>query len=163
MEDDMRYHDQARGDCLQALIDFPLLGAPSVSADGVFSSSLSSSSLSSPPTSYMELNTEIMNTILEKPGGTLTEEELRILLVLRRKTKATATATNTFINPSTNKNHILQSHLVSLGDLGRKDIRHQPGDAGTTKSFADAKDYFDKFDGIPYDIVTVREIRDTIP
>ena len=38
---------------------------------------------------------------------------------------------------------------------GRKDIRHEPGDAGTTKSFVDAKAYFDGFEGIPYDLVTV--------
>ena len=40
---------------------------------------------------------------------------------------------------------ILRSHLVSLGDLGRKDIRHEPGDAGTTKSFEDARKFFDGF------------------
>ena len=48
---------------------------------------------------------------------------------------------------------ILRSHMVSLGDLGRKDIRHEPGDAGTTKSFEDARDFFDKF-SVPYDLVT---------
>ena len=48
---------------------------------------------------------------------------------------------------------LLRSFLVSLGDLGRKDIRHQPGDAGTTKSFEDAKDYLEGF-SLPYDLVT---------
>eukprot|EP00586_Coscinodiscus_wailesii_P014677 CAMPEP_0172492706 /NCGR_PEP_ID=MMETSP1066-20121228/23937_1 /TAXON_ID=671091 /ORGANISM="Coscinodiscus wailesii, Strain CCMP2513" /LENGTH=565 /DNA_ID=CAMNT_0013262487 /DNA_START=187 /DNA_END=1884 /DNA_ORIENTATION=+ len=45
-------------------------------------------------------------------------------------------------------------HLVSLGDLGRKDIRHEPGDAGTTKSFTDAKTYFDGFSLPHYDVIT---------
>lgn len=44
---------------------------------------------------------------------------------------------------------------MSLGDLGRKDIRHTQGDAGTTKSFVDAKTFFDGFGGIDYDLVTV--------
>lgn len=47
----------------------------------------------------------------------------------------------------------LNCHLVSLGDLGRKDIRHEPGDAGTTKSFVDAKNFLDSF-GLSYDLVT---------
>lgn len=44
-------------------------------------------------------------------------------------------------------------YLVSLGDLGRKDIRHEPGDAGTTKSFDDAKTFLDGF-GLPYELVS---------
>lgn len=48
----------------------------------------------------------------------------------------------------------MRSHLVSLGDLGRKDIRHEPGDAGTTQSFRDAKAFLDGFAGIPYNLVT---------
>ena len=47
----------------------------------------------------------------------------------------------------------MNCHLVSLGDLGRKDIRHEPGDAGTTKSFLDAKEYFQGFN-LPYDLIT---------
>ena len=47
----------------------------------------------------------------------------------------------------------MNCHLVSLGDLGRKDIRHEPGDAGTTKSFEDAKEYLDGF-GVPYELVS---------
>lgn len=47
----------------------------------------------------------------------------------------------------------LKCHLVSLGDLGRKDIRHEPGDAGTSKSFRDAKQFLDGF-GLDYDIIT---------
>ena len=44
---------------------------------------------------------------------------------------------------------------MSLGDLGRKNILHEQGDAGTTKSFVDAKTFFDGFGGIDYDLVTV--------
>lgn len=47
----------------------------------------------------------------------------------------------------------LNTYMVSLGDLGRKDIRHQPGDAGTTLSFEMAKEFFDGFQ-IPYNLVT---------
>jgi hypothetical protein len=49
--------------------------------------------------------------------------------------------------------NFINCHLVSLGDLGRKDIRHEPGDAGTTQSFLDAKEYLDSFH-LPYDLVT---------
>lgn len=125
MEDDMSYHIQARRDCLHALNDFPLLGA------------LATSYIESPSSSpsSMELNNRVVESIRERPGGELTEEELKILLALKT-------------------DRYLGSHLVSLGDLGRKDIRHEQGDAGTTKSFEDAKSYFDGF-GIDYDLVTV--------
>lgn len=43
--------------------------------------------------------------------------------------------------------------LVSLGDLNRKDIRHEPGDAGTTKSFEDAKSFLGGF-SLPFDLAT---------
>jgi hypothetical protein len=46
-----------------------------------------------------------------------------------------------------------RSFLVSLGDLGRKDIRHEPGDAGTSLCFQQAKEYLDSF-GLPYELVT---------
>jgi Calcineurin-like phosphoesterase len=49
--------------------------------------------------------------------------------------------------------NLLNCNLVSLGDLGRKDIRHEQGDAGTTLSFQEAKDFFDGFN-LPYDLVT---------
>jgi hypothetical protein len=48
---------------------------------------------------------------------------------------------------------LMKCNVVSLGDLGRKDIRHEPGDAGTTKSFLDAKSFFDGF-GLPYELVS---------
>ena len=131
MEDDMSYHEQARRDCLEALEDFPLMGAPTAKATA------SNDDVSPSPSISMELNNDIVKAMCETPGGELTEEELRILLA--RKT-----------------NRYMQSHFVSVGDLGRKDIRHEQGDAGTTKSFVDAKTYFDGFGGIPYDLVTVR-------
>ena len=129
MEDDMSHHEQARRDCLDALEDYPILGAPTATtaANGANGSSQSHS--------FTELSKETLSEICETPGGELTEEDLLILLAGKR-TK----------HP--------KSHIVSLGDLGRKDIRHEQGDAGTTKSFVDAKDYFDGFEGIPYDLVT---------
>eukprot|EP00520_Triparma_pacifica_P002166 CAMPEP_0118637670 /NCGR_PEP_ID=MMETSP0785-20121206/3273_1 /TAXON_ID=91992 /ORGANISM="Bolidomonas pacifica, Strain CCMP 1866" /LENGTH=288 /DNA_ID=CAMNT_0006528865 /DNA_START=72 /DNA_END=934 /DNA_ORIENTATION=- len=45
------------------------------------------------------------------------------------------------------------TYMVSLGDLGRKEIRHLPGDAGTTESFKMAKEYLDGFD-FPYGVIT---------
>lgn len=145
MEDDMSYHEQARRDCLEALEDFPILGSsttPSMAivmagsevanGDSVNGSVVNGSSLSH---SFSELSKETLAAICETPGGELTEEELLLLLARKR-------------------NKYPRSHMVSLGDLGRKDIRHQQGDAGTTKSFVDAKAYFDAFEGIPYDLVT---------
>ncbi|KAJ1618202.1 Metallo-dependent phosphatase-like protein [Pavlovales sp. CCMP2436] len=49
---------------------------------------------------------------------------------------------------------LLDAHLVSLGDLGRKDIRHKPGDAGTSKSFEDALAYFDGFAPLELSVIT---------
>lgn len=128
MEDDMSHHEQARRDCLIAIEDYPILGSPIARTNGANGSSQTQSS--------SELTKETIAEICETPGGELTEEEL-LLLLARKQTK----------HP--------RSHLVSLGDLGRKDIRHEQGDAGTTKSFVDAKTYFDGFEGIPYDLVTV--------
>lgn len=120
MEDDMSHHEQARQDCLDALEGFPILGSPTTTTT---------------QTRMLELHRNRLNAICQKPGGSLNEEELQILLASK-------------------KNRFLRSHIVSLGDLGRKDIRHEQGDAGTTKSFMDAKAFFDGFDGIPYDLVT---------
>jgi hypothetical protein len=49
---------------------------------------------------------------------------------------------------------LLDAHVVSLGDLGRKDIRNEPGDAGTSLCFEEAKAYFDGFAPLPLSIVT---------
>jgi hypothetical protein len=149
MEDDMSYHEQARRDCLEALEDFPILGAPNVQeTDGVAISMATNGDATTnggaavangaPSHSFSELSKETLQAICETPAGELTEEELLLLLALKRSKHP-------------------KSHLVSLGDLGRKDIRHEQGDAGTTKSFVDAKAYFDAFEGIPYDLVTVRK------
>ncbi len=133
MEDDMSHHEQARRDCLDALEDYPILGAPTTSTvtNGANGSSQSDS--------FSELSKETLLGICESSGGDLSEEELLLLLARKR-------------------NKHPKSHIVSLGDLGRKDIRHEQGDAGTTKSFVDAKDYLDGFEGIPYDLVTVRKL-----
>ena len=132
MEDDMSYHEQARRDCLDALEDYPILGAPATTTH------VNSANGSLHSQSFSELTKEMLAEICETPGGELTEEDL-LLLLARKRSK----------HP--------RSHIVSLGDLGRKDIRHKQGDAGTTKSFVDAKAYFDAFEGIPYDLVTVRK------
>ena len=79
----------------------------------------------------------ILQDLQQRPAGELSQDELRLLL--RCKTVS---------DPS-----LLNCFLGSLGDLGRKDIRHEPGDAGTTLSFQMAKDYFDGF-GLPYNLVT---------
>ena len=75
----------------------------------------------------------------QRPAGDLTTEELQLLLLSRQQAE---------ISP--------KAHMVSLGDLGRgkKNSRHEPGDAGTSKCFQMAKDYLDGFDGISsYDLV----------
>ena len=144
MEDDMSYHEQARRDCLDALEDYPILGAPITKENNDYPTNGDATVIgSSKSYSFSELGKETIASICETPGGELTEEQLRLLLARKR-------------------NKHLQSHIVSLGDLGRKDIRHEQGDAGTTKSFVDAKAYFDAFEGIPYDLVTVRKIRTAI-
>jgi len=134
MEDDMSYHEQARRDCLDALEDFPILGAPATTTM-MMGSEVDGGVPVNGARSFSELDRETLTAMCEKPGGELTEEELLLLLARKR-------------------NKYLRSHIVSLGDLGRKDIRHQQGDAGTTKSFVDAKAYFDAYGGIPYDLVT---------
>lgn len=48
--------------------------------------------------------------------------------------------------------HLLSTSLISLGDLGRKEIRHLPGDAGTSLSFEMGRDYLKKF-GVDYKLV----------
>ena len=78
---------------------------------------------------------EIIQDIKDIPAKDLTESQLEILL------------------EHTRNGQLMKCHLVSLGDLGRKDIRHEPGDAGTTKSFYDAKEFFNGF-SVPYDLVT---------
>ena len=143
MEDDMSHHEQARRDCLDALEDYPILGAPTTG--GTDTDALANGNgdtmngSPSPPNTFSELSKESLQAICQTPGGELTEDELMLLLARKR-------------------NKYPKSQMVSLGDLGRKDIRHEQGDAGTTKSFVDAKSYFDDFGGIPYELVTVRTV-----
>mmetsp|Transcript_40249 Transcript_40249/g.61018 ORF Transcript_40249/g.61018 Transcript_40249/m.61018 type:complete len:599 (+) Transcript_40249:410-2206(+) len=83
------------------------------------------------------LTRDYLQTLQESPAGDLTPNQLHLLL--NRATMG----------------ELGQSHIVSLGDLGRgnKNSRHEPGDAGTTKCFQMAKQYLDGFAGIPYDLV----------
>jgi len=125
LEDDMSCHEEARDDCLSALKDLSLLP--------------------SPPSDHKDKDDRIdyqditVDNLIEKNqlnrAGDLSANQLEMLLEKKRQ--------GIFMNSS----------LVSLGDLGRKDIRHEPGDAGTTKSFVDAKDFLDGF-SLPYDLVT---------
>ena len=81
---------------------------------------------------------DLVNLYQQHPAGKLSCSQLEMLLEYQKQ----------------DDKDLLNCHLVSLGDLGRKDIRHEPGDAGTTKSFQDAKDFFDSFSSITYNLVT---------
>lgn len=124
LEDDMTKHNEARDDCILALKNLSLLPTPPPT--GHQSSSNTNSNLSVD---------RIIDKIKECPAGDLSANQLEMLLEQKRQ--------GDFMN----------CHLVSLGDLGRKDIRHEPGDAGTTKSFLDAKEFLNGF-SLPYDLVT---------
>jgi len=87
------------------------------------------------PTEEVPTIHDILQDIQHVKAGDLTVSQLEILLAQKRD------------------GEFLQSYLISLGDLGRKEIRHEPGDAGTTKSFQDAKFFLDSF-GVPYEILT---------
>lgn len=78
-----------------------------------------------------------------RPAGELSLAELELVLDAARQ------------------GELLDAHLVSLGDLGRKDIRHEPGDAGTTKSFVDAKAFLEGFAPLPLHIITGNRARRT--
>jgi hypothetical protein len=82
------------------------------------------------------LDQDALHALRQRPAGELSVSELELLLDAKRE------------------GELLDAHLVSLGDLGRKDIRHEPGDAGTTKCFEDAKAYFDGFAPLPLSIIT---------
>lgn len=127
MEDDMSSHEQGREDCITALKDLSLL--PCSSTERSYSSGSNGSSKA-------ELTVDkILDELKNIPAGHLTEYQLEMLLVQKQQ------------------GGLMKSNLVSLGDLGRKDIRHEPGDAGTTKSFIDGKDFLDGFH-LPYDLIT---------
>ncbi len=73
----------------------------------------------------------------DKPADDLTLAEIEELLAERR----------TGGRPWT-----MSSSMVSLGDLGRKDIRGTQGDPGTTECFRRARDFLDGFH-VPYGVV----------
>ncbi|GMI04771.1 hypothetical protein TrVE_jg9395 [Triparma verrucosa] len=74
-----------------------------------------------------------------KPCGSLSISELEVLLSSKKSS----------LPP-----HLLLTHMVSLGDLGRKDIRNLPGDAGSSLSFEMARDFLEGFDKVPYNVIT---------
>jgi len=125
-EENMKIFEEARSDCVSILKDISLLSCPS------------------PPSSSQSNNNKnknknvksIIESISKKEAGELTIEQLE-MLIQRKK-----------------QGPLMNCHMVSLGDLGRKEIRHEQGDPGTTKSFTDAKQFFDGFDNMPYEVVT---------
>jgi len=127
MEDDMSSHEQGREDCITVLTDISLIPCPSVET------SLPGEAIDSGENGLTV--DEILNELKNIPAEKLTECQLEILLARKKQGR------------------LINSNLVSVGDLGRKDIRHEPGDAGTTKSFLDAKIFFDGF-GLPYNLIT---------
>ena len=129
MEDDMTYHKQARSDCMKALEDLSILTATLTDEERVQNHSMDKAQ-----NKHVTVK-DIISRVQSVPAGDLSENELEILLEHKRK------------------GFLMKSFMVSLGDLGRKDIRKEQGDAGTTKSFVDAKTFFDGF-GLPYDLVT---------
>ena len=130
LEDDMTSHWQARDDCLDALRELSLL-------------------LSTPANKNSEQEEDERE---EEEGPLIT---VKSMLADLEETKAGALSAEQLEIVLERKRHgdLMKSFVVSLGDLGRKDIRHEPGDAGTTKSFQDAKEFLDSFEGLPYDIV----------
>ena len=128
LEDDMTKHNEARNDCILAIKNLSLLPTPPPKGHTNSSNSNSNSN------SNLSVD-RIIEQIKECPAGDLSANQLEMLLEQKRQ--------GDFMN----------CHLVSLGDLGRKDIRHEPGDAGTTKSFLDAKEFLNGFN-LPYDLVT---------
>lgn len=129
----MTYHEQARRDCLLALLENPILGDHRSHNDN---------DVPSQSNTVLPLTREYLQRLQNSRAGELSIPELQLLL------------------KSKQEGPLFQTHLVSLGDLGRKDK-----DAGTTNCFRRAKEYLDGFlpsnsnayerEGIPaYDIVT---------
>lgn len=137
LEDDMTQHDQAREDCISALRNLSLLPCPpSTDAPGKGESIDDKNVNGHSNQEGIKMNIDDMLSHIEKKNaGDLSESQLEMLLERKKQ------------------GQLMNSHLVSLGDLGRKDIRHEPGDAGTTKSFKDAREFLNGFN-LPYDLVT---------
>jgi hypothetical protein len=125
LEDDMTHHEQARADCLTALRELSLIPCLPENDNSVDMSG----ETNTPTVEYLLVQLE------NSRAGDLSAAQLE-MLVERKK-----------------HGELMKCHAVSLGDLGRKDIRHEQGDPGTTKSFQDAKAYLDGYT-LPYELVT---------
>jgi hypothetical protein len=146
IEDDMSSHEQARQDCLEALKYLSLLPSRSSPRDASIrindSSNINNTAISFlsnshvVPTTTNETVRDIVSQIQNFRAADLSLAQLELILEYKRG------------------GQYLHSYLVSLGDVGRKDIRHEPGDAGTTQSFIDARSYLQRFGNIPVEIVT---------
>lgn len=124
LEDDMTVHEQAREDCITAMKNLSLIPTHT---DGV--------RLHSDDTTTIPSVREMISQLENCRAGDLSAAQLEMLMNSKRD------------------GDLMKCFLVSLGDLGRKDIRHEPGDAGTTKSFLDAKEFLDGF-SVPYELVS---------
>lgn len=76
-----------------------------------------------------------LEKLQRRPAGELSRAELQLCL------------------DAIDRGALLDCHLASLGDVGRKDIRHEAGDPGTSQCFADAKSYLDSFN-LEYSIIS---------
>ena len=124
LEDDMSSHEEARADCISALKKLSLLPSPPEGNDQ-----------SQSDKDDLTTVDDMIQQMKLCSVGDLSVTQLEMLLEEKRQ------------------GQLMNCQLVSLGDLGRKDIRHEPGDPGTAKSFADAKGFLDGFQ-VPYDLVT---------
>ena len=127
-DDDMSFFIQARDDCLQALQELSII--PTL----VAAESAASGATLQETHGVLPTLRDILHHIQNYRAQDLTEMQLEMLLARKR-------------------HDFVHSYLVSLGDLGPREIRHEPGDAGTTKLFLKAKEFLDSF-GLPYELVS---------
>ncbi len=132
LEDDMTNHEEARADCISALKKMSLMPSPGANNDKPNGTSKTSDKKTKDTNIRVD---DLIEQIKLGQAGDLTVTQLEMLLAQKKQ------------------GPLMNSFMVSLGDLGRKDIRHEPGDAGTTKSFVDARQFLDGFE-VPYDLVT---------
>ncbi len=138
LEDDMTNHEKARADCISALKKLSLMPSPEAKSLDVDDNDKPNGA--NKTSDQVTRNTNVrVDDLIEQiklgQAGDLTVTQLEMLLAQKRQ------------------GPLMNSFMVSLGDLGRKDIRHEPGDAGTTKSFMDARQFLDGFE-LPYELVT---------
>jgi len=131
----MSEHYAARQDCLDALERLSLVPSPPAST-------ISDKSTKDARASELLVSNQLLEALKERRAGDLSLTQLEMLLEYKKEIERNKSC------------KFLKCHLVSLGDLGRKDIRHEPGDAGTLLSFQQAKYFFEGFGGIPYEVVT---------